>query len=121
MFRCSIRLTIISCKMGGMHDNPFRRTDRMFVGDIEVGFMHADRSPCPVCGHPTGDCAGESGPPKNIAAYNTIEQLVSEQTYLVEEDIFEERQITPFTKARVLKYPKGKQIPLEEARNLGLA
>jgi len=74
-----------------------------------------------VCGHPTGDCAGSLPPPETIAGFNTIESLVPQQTFLLEENIFEERQITPFTVARVLKYPKGKIIPLQEARNLGLA
>lgn len=104
-----------------MNDHPFRRPDSIWVDGIEVGFLNAGREPCPVCGHPTGDCKGETPPPEKIAGFNTIEQLVGQQTFLVEEDIYEEKQITPFTKARVLKYPKGKQIPLEEARNLGLA
>jgi len=104
-----------------MDSHPFRRSDnKMWVDGLEVGFLSASREPCPVCGHPTGDCSGSSEPPKKIAGFNTIEQLVGEQTWLVEEPIYEERQITPYTKTTVLKYPKGTQIPLEEARNLGL-
>jgi hypothetical protein len=88
---------------------------------MEVSFAKAQREPCPVCGHPTGDCSGELPAPEKIAGFNTIESLVPQQTFLLEEDIYEDRQITPFTTARVLKYPKGKHIPLQEARNLGLA
>lgn len=99
----------------------FRRVDTVWVDGREVSVSPASREPCPVCGHPTGDCAGDLPAPESIAGFNQIESLVQEQTFLVEEDIFEERQITPFTKAKVLKYPAGRHIPLQEARNLGLA
>ncbi len=42
------------------------------------------------------------------------------QTVLVEEDIWEEIMLTPFTKTKILVYPKGKQIPIAEAEKLGL-
>lgn len=80
----------------------------------------ADRQPCPVCGHPTGDCAGTSGPPQHIWGLGSIPSMEKDQTVLVDEDIYEERQITPFTKARVLVAAKGKHIPLDKARELGL-
>ncbi len=86
----------------------------------DVYLLESKREPCIVCGHPTGDCSGESGPPKNIAGFGTTESLIDEQTFLVEEDIYEDRQITPFTKIRVLIHKKGKQIPLREAESLGL-
>jgi hypothetical protein len=40
---------------------------------------------------------------------------------LVEQDVTEERMITPYTKARVLIHRKGSYVPLSEARKLGLA
>lgn len=98
-----------------------RRNDTVWVGGREIRVSQASSEPCPVCGRADGNCTGESGPPIHIAGFNEIESLVGEQTFLVEEDIYEERQITPFTKTKVLKYPAGKHIPLEEARNLGLA
>ncbi len=99
-----------------------------FSGDIggrrrlydDVYLLDSNREPCIVCGHPTGDCSGESGPPINIAGFGTTESLISEQTFFLEEDIYEERQITPFTKIKVLLHKKGKQIPLREAERLGL-
>jgi len=91
------------------------------IDGLEVGFSAASREPCPVCGHPTGDCKGDLQPPEHVAGYNQIESLVESQTFLLEEDVWEEKKITPFTVAKVLKYPAGKHIPLEEARNLGLA
>jgi len=80
----------------------------------------ADRMPCPVCGHPTGDCVGESPPPVKIWGHGDIPSMEDQQTFLVEEDVFEMRQITPFTKTRVLLAAKGKEIPLSKARELGL-
>lgn len=80
----------------------------------------ADREPCMICGHPTGDCTGDSKPPEKIAGLGVTEKLKAEQTFYLEEDIFTERQITPFTKAKVLLYKKGSQIPLLEAERLGL-
>lgn len=90
-------------------------------GNITI--LRATRQPCPVCGHPTGDCAGETAPPKRIVGLGNgvMETLKDKQTILVEEDIFEDRQITPFTKARVLLHKKGSYVTLEQAKNLGIA
>jgi hypothetical protein len=44
----------------------------------------------------------------------------SEPMILVEQDITEERQITPYTKTRVLIHRKGDYVPLSKARELGL-
>jgi len=87
------------------------------LGDIEISM--ADRKPCPVCGHPTGDCSGNSSElPENKlpAQINGLEPLV-----LVEKDITEERPITPYTKARVLIHRKGDYVTLSRARELGLS
>lgn len=86
----------------------------------DVYLVEANREPCIVCGHPTGDCTGDSGPPASIAGFGTIDSLIDEQTFYLEEDIYEERQITPFNKIKVLVHKKGKQIPLREAEKLGL-
>jgi hypothetical protein len=73
-----------------------------------------------VCGHPTGDCAGDKASHTKIAGFGVFESLKIVQTYLVEEDIHEERQITPSIKTKVLLHKKGKQIPYAEAERLGL-
>jgi hypothetical protein len=80
----------------------------------------ANREPCIVCGHPTGDCHGESAPLKGIAGFGVTESLKKVQTFYVEQDIYEERQITPFTKIKVLVHRAGKHIPYLEAEKLGL-
>lgn len=88
------------------------------LGDYVVTM--ADRQPCPVCGHPTGDCVGDIPPPTRLIGLGTIPSMADKQTVYVEEDIYQERQITPFTKAKVLVAQKGKHIPLAKARELGL-
>ena len=88
------------------------------IGEVIVSI--ADRQPCPVCGHPTGDCKGDSAPPHHVWGLGDVPSMEAEQTFLVEEDVWGERQITPFTKARVLLAAKGKRIPLAMAKELGL-
>jgi hypothetical protein len=91
------------------------------LGD-NISILRATREPCLVCGHPTGDCDGETGPPQKIVGLgNVIESLKELQTVLVEENIYEERQITPFTKAKVILHHKGSYVTLEQAKNLGIA
>lgn len=86
------------------------------LGDIDV--YTADRNPCPVCGHPTGDCAGIETLAPNIELPKRI--IGKEPMVLVEQDITEERQITPYTKSRVLIHRKGDYISLSKARELKL-
>ena len=88
------------------------------VGD-NIRITPADRSPCPVCGHPTGDCVGESPKPDHIAGLGT-NMLETSQTYLVEEDIIVERELTNSIKTRILVHPKGKIISVTEAKKFGL-
>lgn len=103
--------------------HPFRndygtgiRQSHKRIGDIEISM--ADRQPCPVCGHPTGDCTSETTElPKTklLGPMNSTEPLI-----LVEEDFTEERNLTPYTKTRVLIHSKGSYITLSRARELGL-
>jgi hypothetical protein len=99
-------------------DSRMRDSSRRLFDDVYS--LSADRQPCIICGHPTGDCTGDSAPPEVIAGMGVTEKLKEEQTFYLEEDIFVEKQITPFTKAKVLLHKKGSQIPLLEAERLGL-
>lgn len=90
----------------------------LLFGDIPV--LRADRMQCPVCGHPTGDCAGEAGKPTHIVLYGDVPSMEEGTDFLVEEDVVVERQITPFTVAKVIVAHKGQHIPLSKARELGL-
>lgn len=89
------------------------------IGD-NINVVRAERSPCPVCGHPSGDCVGESGKPDHIAGFNSIDSLKNNQTFVVEQDILVEKQLTPTTKTQVLLHAKGKVISVTEAEKLGL-
>jgi len=86
-----------------------------------VTLYPADRQPCPICGHATGDCAppGETGPVV-IWGYNTNSSFDDDQYFVIQEDIFEEREIAPNVVMKILVYKQGKAIPLREAKELGL-
>lgn len=89
------------------------------IGD-NIKFSPADRRPCPVCGHPTGDCVGDSDKPDHIVGFGTDQPNPDAQQFIVEEDVWVERQLTPTTKTRVLVAPAGKVISVTQAKNLGL-
>jgi len=94
-------------------------SEEYIYGDIRL--IRADRSPCPVCGHPTGDCIPENHiPPERIFGVGVFPSLDKDQMFVVEENIYEEKQIAPRQTIKVLKYRKGQAIPLSTARELGL-
>lgn len=86
-----------------------------------VRIVRADRQPCPVCGHPTGDCAGDSSPLDvgKVWGFNTGSSLDDSLTFYMEDDYFEEREIAPGIITKMLIHKKGKNIPLAEAKKLG--
>lgn len=85
-----------------------------------VRLVRADRSPCPICSHPTGDCSGDNSEPRAIVGLGIFKSVDENITITVEEDIWEEKQINPFYTARVLLARKGQKIPVTKARELGL-
>lgn len=107
--------------MNAFYDGPgFQRPDEYHVLDGSIKVTGAQRSPCPVCGHPTGDCAGESGPPKTIFGYNTNSSFDQNLTFLVEEDVIETREIAPGLSTKRVVHKKGSQITFQRAKELGL-
>lgn len=105
-----------------MHDSGYSvimGTEREYLyGEFEL--ISAEDGGCPVCGHPTGDCAPEGQGHIRVVGADTFETITAKEMFIVTEDIYEQRQISPFTKAKVLLYPKGKAIPVSEAKKLGL-
>lgn len=96
------------------------RNDDVVLGEIPI--LRADRGMCPVCKHPTGDCTTDTARPMHIAfADSVLETLKDSQMILVEEDIYEDRQITPFTKTTVITVHKGSYVTLEKAKELGIS
>lgn len=91
----------------------------MIYGDIEV--LRADRQPCIVCGHPTGDCSShEVQIPKTLLGVGVYETLKQEEWVPVEEDVYEDRWISPFTKVRVKVAVAGTAIPKSLAIAIGI-
>jgi hypothetical protein len=85
----------------------------------DIKFLRADRQPCLVCGHPTGDCSTDTSNPTHVIGFDVAGKDNTPLIFL-EEDVWEERSITPYTKARVLVYKKGQSIGHDEAKRLGL-
>jgi len=101
------------------YKNDFLRPNSYQIGD-NIRVSQADRSPCPICGHPTGDCLGESEKPDHIAGFGPSQPNPDAQQFLVEHDVIEERQLTPTIKTKVLVVPAGKFISVTQAQKLGL-
>jgi hypothetical protein len=85
-----------------------------------VRIVRADRRPCVVCGHPTGDCATPNSEPHHVIGVGIFKSLDKNLTFTVEEDIYEERQINQHYKTKVLLARAGQKIPVDKARELGL-
>jgi hypothetical protein len=90
-----------------------------FIFD-DIQIIRANRQPCIVCGNKTGDCTVDGAEPKHIIGIGLFSSLDKKTTILVEEDIFEERQITPYHKNTVMLARKGSYISVEKAKELGL-
>ena len=82
--------------------------------------LYADRQPCPVCGHPTGDCVGDSPPPTHIVGAGLFPSLPYEEMIKVEEDVYEEIPASEFTTVRVLVAKAGTYVPRSTAIRLGI-
>jgi hypothetical protein len=85
----------------------------------DVRSLMASRTPCPVCGHPTGDCVGSTPPPVRIVASERARRKI-DPGVLVHEDIYEQVYITERTKTKVLVAKAGSYIDTEKAIELGL-
>lgn len=91
-----------------------------YILNGEVRILRASFGPCPVCGEPNGNCAGELEPPKHLAGSNAFPSLGYDDTYVVKEDVWKEVQISNKTKTKVLVAAKGTVMSLSKAQELGL-
>lgn len=82
--------------------------------------LRADRQPCPVCGHPTGDCVGDSPPPSHIAGAGLFPSFRHEEMIKVNEDVYEEILVSEFTTMRVLVATAGTYVPRSVAIRVGI-
>lgn len=104
----------------------------MFANDFEGGrpeyvlkdvrIVRASRTPCIVCGHPTGDCTdGVAAKPRQIIGDGMFKKVdKSEPEVLVLEDLFDTVQITPKTSTKVLVARAGTYISRSKAIEFGL-
>jgi hypothetical protein len=101
-----------------MNENIEGRYPEYLFDGIRV--VRADRRACIVCGHPTGDCATDDSAPHHVIGVGIFKSIDKNLTVTVEKDIFEERQINPHYKAKVLLVRAGQKISVDKARELGL-
>lgn len=79
------------------------------------------REPCVVCGHPTGDCASENSTQIiKLLGVDIFPSMGLENLFVVQEDVWQERWLSPFTKTKILVAKKGNTIPMSKAVFLGL-
>lgn len=95
------------------------RSDNYLFG--EYRFLAAESNPCPVCGHPTGNCTPETDSNPDVAFAETKKENVdSTLMVLVHEDVYVDKPVSPYANARVLAAKKGQYISLDKARELGI-
>ena len=98
----------------------------MFSGSYEetildgVKLVRAQHGPCPVCGHPTGDCAGTIAPTKKVVGLGTIPSMRKSQTVYVDEDVVEDVEISKGVWTKIIRARAGTQIPVDTAVALGI-
>jgi hypothetical protein len=90
------------------------------INSLGVTFSSADRQPCPVCGHATGDCVGSEKAPEKIAGFKIDEDPKEVKSYQLLENIVVEREIAPGVMTKIISHHKGKFISIAEAEKLGL-
>lgn len=95
----------------------YQRDEQLFDG---VRLIRAERGPCPVCGHPTGDCAGDSDTPKRVVGLGTIPSMRDKQTVYVDEDVIEDFEISPGVWTKIIRARAGSQISVDKAVELGI-
>lgn len=87
-----------------------------------VRIVRASRTPCIICGHPTGDCSDNSAAkPRQIIGDHMFQKSKTPMNeVLVLEDLFDTVQITPRTSTRVLVARAGTYISRDKAIEFGL-
>lgn len=80
----------------------------------------ATLSPCPVCGHPTGNCTGNSESPKIIHTIAGLSTMDESGLYFLDEDYYEIQEIVTGVNIKKLIHKKGSMVSLKIATELGL-
>lgn len=90
------------------------QSDQILPG---VSFLKADRRPCPVCQHPTGDCVGDVEESHIILADQAPE---GKNLIRVKERITKEVWVTPLTQVTIVVADAGTYVTVERAKELGI-
>lgn len=85
-----------------------------------IRIARANRTKCIVCGHPTGDCSTSSSTPNHIIGQGIFKSVDEKLEFVVDKDVYEQRQINPHYTAKVLIVRKGQKISVTKAKELGL-
>jgi hypothetical protein len=101
------------------YSNSGASSDYSRLDDVRV--LYADRQPCIVCGHPTGDCTNSDQEKlTSVVGIQGKGELFDKQKIYVEDDVVMEVQLTSFTKGRVIVAKKGSYVTVEQAKELGI-
>ena len=80
------------------------------------------REPCPVCGHPTGDCVGSASNDIKIIGASIFPSLKYDDIFIVEEDVWTEKPMVLGQEwhpgglsKKVRLFRKGQAIPTSVA------
>jgi hypothetical protein len=84
--------------------------------DPPLKIAKADRKPCPVCGHPTGDCTADYDGPRHIIGVPDKEHLV-----YVKEDVTQEVILASGAKTTVILARGGSYITKAKAKEFGIS
>ena len=85
-------------------------------GNIDI--VKATHEPCPVCGHPTGDCAGETAPPLHVLGETSAS--ADQDKIRVEKDVVKEVQVTPLISTTIVVARAGSWITRKKGKELGI-
>ena len=73
-----------------------------------------------MCGHATGDCAGETQPLKKVIGLGTIPSMRKEQTVYVDEDVIENFEIANGVWTKIIRARAGTYVSVDTAVELGI-
>lgn len=92
-------------------------SEQLFDG---VRLLRAEHGPCPVCGHPTGDCAGPERVNNKVVGLGTIPSMRASQTVYVDEDIIEDFEISKGVWTKIIRARAGTYVSVDTAVQLGI-
>lgn len=73
-----------------------------------------------MCGHATGDCAGDAEPIKKVIGLGTIPSMRKDQTVYVDEDVIEDFEIANGVWTKIIRARAGSYVSVDTAVQLGI-